>query len=120
MPKKPSLTKQIADALETDSKEEQLKRINILKQSAQSVPVALTVFITQRGVQVTALADVDISVDDAKFILQKGVDFLTERALKAKLEKEAQDAMGFSGPPDGFTADIPAGETGGEDSEVPE
>lgn len=97
--KKPSLTKQIAEALETDDKREQLERINGLKRLAQSPPVAVIVMLTPAGVRVNALSDVNITVDDAKFVLQKGVDYLTEEAVKAKLQQTEE-------PPDADPAEI--------------
>jgi hypothetical protein len=47
-------------------------------------------------------------------------NILAAQAAREQKEKEAQSAMGLTGPPDGGPADFPADEAGSEDSEVPE
>ncbi len=85
MPKKPSTTKQIAEALQTEDKVEQLERIQQLAKVAETPSVAVTVLFAKGGVDVSVAAQDRVSAGDMKYILQAGVDFITRQMVQQEL-----------------------------------
>ena len=98
MPKKPSTTKQIATILDTENKVEQLERITQLVQAAQMPSAAVTVLYSRGIAKVTVISTQQITPEDVKFILNKGVDDVTSQIVRNELEQAQMDAM--EGPPD--------------------
>jgi hypothetical protein len=90
MGRKPSLTKQIAEALKTENKKEQLDRIEGLKKAAQTPSAVVTVLFARGNVQLNTLSTNNMTPDDVKFILQKGIDEVTTQVLKFELEKKQE------------------------------
>ena len=88
-PRKPSTTKQIATALQTEDKVEQLKRIQGLVQSTQAPCVAVTVLFSNGTFSLSVVADgVMVRPDDIKYILQGGVDEVTKTVLQAQIAQQ--------------------------------
>lgn len=88
MGRKPSLTKQISEALGTEDKRVQLKNIEQMKQFSQVPPVAVTVLYSVAGTEVSVNAPVQITAEQVKIILNKGVDEITGAIVRAQLERE--------------------------------
>jgi hypothetical protein len=85
MPKKPSLTKQIGEALGTENKAEQLNRISRLVDFAQSPVLAVTVLYHQTGeVFLSVVSPFQISSAQMKTVLQAAVDRITEMEVTEK------------------------------------
>lgn len=92
--KKPSLTKQIAEVLDTEDKREQLSRIKSLKQATQTPVVAVTVLFSLGRVRTNVISGGgQVTADDVKYVLNLAVDDITEQALRAKLEEENRNQM---------------------------
>ena len=89
--KKPSLTKQIGEALLTDDKREQLERIQGMIQGIRAPAAAVTVLFAKGQTKVTVLSTGEITADDVKFILQKGVDEITAQIVRQQLAQEDAD-----------------------------
>ena len=106
--RKPSLTKQIGEALGTGNKVEQLERLNKLLQMVETPVVAVTVLFSKGRTQVVVASERKVSPDDVKFILQNGVDEITRQVVEFDLE---QKAMAQPPPPN------PLPETGIEEPE---
>ena len=92
MAKKPSLTKQIADHLGTENKQEQFDIIQRLTKIASQPPLAVTVLLTPAGIDIQYVSPVQITPDQLKSVLQAGVDEVTKAVLKAEMEQQARDA----------------------------
>lgn len=88
--KKPSLTKQIAEALLTDDKREQLEHIQGMIKGIQAPSAAVTVLFAKGQTKVTVLSTQEITADDVKFILQTGVDEITARIVRQQLTQEEE------------------------------
>lgn len=117
MPRKPSLTKQIGDALGTQDKREQLERIQGLIRTAQSPSAAVTVTVSRGEVLLSTASVLQLTPKQIKFILQEGIDEVTRRITLQ--EMEAKDAMGPAGPPDGTPTDLPIDAPMDKNSKVP-
>ena len=99
MGRKPSLSKQIAEVLDTEDKREQLERVKRLAQLANVPPVSVTVLYSAAGVTLNYTSPVQVTPADLKNILNLGVDEITAQLVRAQLEQEA-------GPPDSMGEEV--------------
>lgn len=106
MPRKPSLTKQIADKLGTEDKTKQLERIDQLIRTAQVPPTSVTVLYTVAGVDVTvASPTTQVTAGQIKQILQAGIDEVTKQIVLHEQRKQEEEAMSAMVPPDDLVDD---------------
>lgn len=101
MTKPISTTKQIAQLLQTDDKTQQVETIKYLLRIADVIPAAVIVFQSAAGIQVTAIAPVDVTSPQAKALLSAGIDYLTRQEVLDEQRKVEQETMkALAGPPD--------------------
>jgi hypothetical protein len=90
--KKPSLTRQIGDALGTQDKREQLVQIQQLQQAMRIMPFAVTVLQTAAGVEVSVNAPIDVTASQVKELLNLGVDQITAAMVRAEMQQAEEVA----------------------------
>jgi hypothetical protein len=115
--KKPSLTKQISEALGTTDKREQLKFIQELKAEIGKPIAAVTVLVEGGVVSIALNSRFQLSPDNVKQILHMGVDEVTKTMVKME-EQQVVEAMG--GPTEADNLPENSDEVTGEDPGPPE
>ena len=89
MGNKPSLTKQIGEALGTEDKREQLKAIESLLRESNTPTAAITVLFSKGEIDISVSSKFNLGAGDVKSILAGAIDDITEQVVRAKLEQEA-------------------------------
>ena len=90
MGRKPSITKQIAEALDTDDKRVQLERIGNLMTIAQLPAIAVTVLLSKGKVQLSVAGGERIGPEEVKQVLNLGVDEVTASVVRNQFEQNAK------------------------------
>jgi ATP-dependent 26S proteasome regulatory subunit len=88
MSKKPSVTKQIADVLGTSNKVEQLEIVKQLVVTAQTPGASITVTLDRGECLVGVNSLAQISPEEMKYVLQRGIDEITKAVLKAEQQSQ--------------------------------
>lgn len=89
--KKPSLTKQIGEVLQTEDKREQLERVQNLLRVAEDVPIVVSVLAVRGQLFVSVNSPVQVSSSQAKGVLTGAIDQLTRLEVKEEFRAQ-QDA----------------------------